>query len=210
MGKTKHASDYVYSNAKCGRSHDYLLPRVEAILDDLQPNEIFDLGCGNGSVMAHLVENGYNVTGVDPSEEGITEAKKAFPYLDVHIGSAYDDLSRQYGQYDVTLSLEVVEHVYYPRKYADTVFNLTRPGGHAIISTPYHGYLKNLLIALMGEWGHRHYSPFWTNGHIKIWSPSTLKKLLREAGFKQIRVHRVGRLPSIAKSMIVTASKVSE
>jgi 2-polyprenyl-6-hydroxyphenyl methylase/3-demethylubiquinone-9 3-methyltransferase len=143
------------------------------------------------------------VTGVDPSKDGIRQARETYPHLDVHIGSAYDDLAAEYGRYDVTLSLEVVEHVYYPRRYAKAVFNLTKPGGSAVISTPYHSYVKNLLIALVGEWGHNHYDPFWRNGHIKIWSPSTLKKLFRKAGFENIYVHRVGRIPPVAKSMVL-------
>jgi len=27
-----------------------------------------------------------------------------------------------------------------------------QPGGHIILTTPYHGYLKNLLISLLGMW----------------------------------------------------------
>ncbi|MCS3708405.1 2-polyprenyl-6-hydroxyphenyl methylase/3-demethylubiquinone-9 3-methyltransferase [Salinibacter ruber] len=205
--ENRHASDYSYSDSECGHAHSYLLPKVEDILKDLAPASIFDLGCGNGSVAAYLEEDGYEITGVDPSEDGIQQARRAYPNLDVHVGSAYDDLADEYGQYDVTLSLEVVEHVYSPTKYAKTVFNLTRPGGHAVISTPYHGYLKNLLIALKGAWGKDHYSPLWKNGHIKIWTPKTLRKLIRDAGFRQINTHRVGRLPPIAKSIILSAKK---
>lgn len=122
------------------------------------------------------------------------------------IGSAYDDLAEQYGQFPVVLSLEVVEHVYAPRDYARTVFSLLRPGGVAIISTPYHGYWKNLALAMTGRLD-AHFTALWDQGHIKFWSIRTLGDLLREAGFVDIRFERVGRVPALAKAMIAMAWK---
>ena len=76
----------------------------------------------------------------------------------------------------------------------------------AILSTPYHGYWKNLALALCGRMD-AHYTALWDNGHIKFWSMSTLSELLREAGFINIRFERVGRIRAVAKSMIALASK---
>jgi len=49
------------------------------------------------------------------------------------------------------------------------VSQLLRPGGRLIISTPYHGNLKNPFIALSNKWD-SHLSPPWDGGHIKLWS----------------------------------------
>jgi 2-polyprenyl-6-hydroxyphenyl methylase/3-demethylubiquinone-9 3-methyltransferase len=106
----------------------------------------------------------------------------------------------------MVLSLEVIEHVYAPRQFAKRIYDLLEPGGVAIISTPYNGYLKNLAIALLGETD-RHYTVLWDNGHIKFWSVKTLGRLLAEAGFQDIKFLRVGRIPALAKSMIATARK---
>jgi 2-polyprenyl-6-hydroxyphenyl methylase/3-demethylubiquinone-9 3-methyltransferase len=104
------------------------------------------------------------------------------------------------------LSLEVVEHVYAPRDYARTVFDLLEPGGVAIISTPYHGYWKNLALAVTGRMD-AHFTALWDHGHIKFWSITTLSELLREAGFVDVRFERVGRVPALAKSMIAVARR---
>jgi 2-polyprenyl-3-methyl-5-hydroxy-6-metoxy-1,4-benzoquinol methylase len=104
------------------------------------------------------------------------------------------------------LSLEVVEHVYFPRKFAACAYALLEPGGTAIISTPYHGYLKNLVLAATGAMD-SHFTALWDHGHIKFWSMRTLGELLREAGFRQIDFRRVGRVPALAKSMIAVARK---
>lgn len=167
---------------------------------------IFDLGCGNGSVANALSQQGWDVTGVDSSIEGIQQAKAVFPNLKLENGSAYDDLAAIYGQFPVLLSLEVVEHVYAPRQYAKNAFDLLQPGGTAIISTPYHGYWKNLALALSGKMD-AHFTVLWDHGHIKFWSFKTLTKLLTEAGFVDIRFERVGRIPALAKSMIAIVRK---
>ncbi len=209
MDTTSDLSGYTYANSALNYSHSYLLPTVFRRLDGLNlpvgERRLFELGCGNGSVAHQLARRGWDVTGVDPSAEGITQAQRAYPELKLHSGSAYDDLATQYGQFPVVLSLEVVEHVYFPRQYAATVFSLLQ-GGTAILSTPYHGYWKNLALALSGKMD-RHFTALWDHGHIKFWSMDTLSTLLEEAGFRDIRFERVGRIPPLAKAMIAAARR---
>jgi 2-polyprenyl-3-methyl-5-hydroxy-6-metoxy-1,4-benzoquinol methylase len=200
---------YPWGDASLNFSHAYLLPAVENALRRLRwaaQRRVFELGCGNGSVANALTKLGYEVVGVDPSESGIAQANRAYPELKLHAGSAYDDLAGRFGTFPALVSLEVVEHVYAPRDYAACVYRLLEPGGTAILSTPYHGYLKNLAIALTNKTD-LHLNPLWDHGHIKFWSIATLTTLLREAGFQDIRFERVGRVPPLAKSMIAIARK---
>lgn len=74
------------------------------------------------------------------------------------------------------------------------------------MSTPYHGYLKNLALALTGKMD-RHFTALWDHGHIKFWSIPTLTTLMVDAGSETIRFRRVGRIPALAKSMIAIAQK---
>lgn len=203
-------SGYRYEDSGHTNAHGYLVPATLRILDALpggaHPGRLFELGCGNGSVANVLAQRGWAVTGVDPSEEGIAQARASYPMLNLHPGSAYDDLPVAYGTFPRLLSLEVVEHVYAPRHYAATAFSLLEPNGWAIISTPYHGYLKNLALAVTGKLD-RHFTALWDHGHIKFWSRETLAALLAEAGFVDIRFERVGRVPALAKSMIAIARR---
>lgn len=104
------------------------------------------------------------------------------------------------------VSLEVIEHVYDPRAYARTLHDLLEPGGTAIISTPYHGYVKNLALAVTGNLDN-HFTALWDGGHIKFFSIRTLRRLLIETGFQGIHIIRVGRIPPLAKSMVAIARK---
>lgn len=202
------AESYQYHDSGLGHHHAYLLPAIERILTEFPwasgPKRIFELGCGNGAVANHLTALGYELTGIDPSKEGIQWANRSFPKLNLKEGSAYDDLASVYGTFPMVLSLEVIEHLYDPRKFATNLKALTAPGGWAVVSTPYHGYWKNLALSVAGKWD-EHHSPLWDHGHIKFWSVPSLIGLLSEAGFKDIRIKRVGRIPSLAKSMIAIA-----
>lgn len=202
-------SGYCYADGLTNPSHRHLLPPLRSKLRQLEPEghgRLFELGCGNGSVAAILSADGWEVTGVDPSEQGIAAASLAHPGLRLELGSAYDDLAGRYGRFPVVVSLEVVEHVYAPRDYALTLFELLEPGGTAIISTPYHGYLKNLALAVTGKMD-QHFTALWDHGHIKFWSMKTLSTLLTEAGFEEPRYLRVGRIPPLAHSMIAIAHR---
>jgi 2-polyprenyl-6-hydroxyphenyl methylase/3-demethylubiquinone-9 3-methyltransferase len=56
-----------------------------------------------------------------------------------------------------------------------------KPAGHFIVSTPYHGWLKNVVLALSGKMDN-HFTALWDGGHIKFWSRETLSRLLRSKG----------------------------
>lgn len=197
--------EYIYDNHEKNDSHNILLPAVDRIVEEFSPETIFDLGCGNGSVARHL-SNKCVVTGIDPSKSAVAMANKAYPDIRIESGSAYDDLRARYGTFDMVLSLEVVEHLYDPRAFAKNVYELLNPGGTAVISTPYHGYIKNLALAVTGRMD-AHFWALWDGGHIKFWSIRTLSILLKEVGLEALRFERVGRIPALAKSMIVIAQK---
>ena len=44
-------------------------------------SHVIDLGCGNGSLTAHIADRGYIVTGIDDSEEMLRSARKEHPDL---------------------------------------------------------------------------------------------------------------------------------
>lgn len=191
--------------------HSFLLPRVFELLEELKndsvkKNSIFEIGCGNGSVANILANRGWEIIGVDPSIKSIKLANKGFPNIKLYNGSTDDDLVSKYKNFPIVISLEVIEHVFDPHNFVKVAFNLLEPGGTLILSTPYHGYLKNLVLALSGRMD-EHYLPLWKNGHIKFWSQKTLNQLLENAGFEEMKFYRQGRIPPLAKSMIVKAKK---
>ena len=204
------SESYRYETAALNASHEYLLPAVREFLGQVAGGRkglrVFDLGCGNGSVSAELARMGHDVVGVDGSVDGIALAKQAYPQLRLEHRSVYDDLAAIYGTFDVVMTLEVIEHLYSPEAFVARAVDLVRPGGHLILSTPYHGYLKNLAIAVAGGFD-KHFMATEEHGHIKFWSMRTLAPLLEAKGLSLLSVKRVGRVPALAKSMVFLARK---
>lgn len=200
---------YKYENAELNHSHEYLIPMLLKVLNRYvaisNPN-LFDLGCGNGATMNLLNSIGYSVVGVDPSTEGVTRANSQYPELKIELGHTGEDLRGRFGRFNALYSLEVIEHVYDPDEYIQQIHSLLEDNGICILSTPYHGYFKNLVISLLGKWD-KHFTVLWKGGHIKFWSKSTITKLLECHGFELLDIKRVGRVPILAKSMIVIARK---
>ena len=150
-------------------------------------------------------EHGFDVTGVDTSVSGIRHAKANFPNIRCEVGSAYDDLATRYGIFDLVVSLEVIEHCMEPRAFMRTFLSLISPGGVGLLSTPYHGYLKNLALAITGMMDN-HFTALWDGGHVKFFSIRTLDHLFKESGACNVRFERIGRIPPLAKSMIAVVS----
>jgi 2-polyprenyl-3-methyl-5-hydroxy-6-metoxy-1,4-benzoquinol methylase len=106
----------------------------------------------------------------------------------------------------VLINTEVIEHVYSPRGFLKTCNSLLKPGGTMVLTTPYHGYLKNLFLALTGKMD-AHFTVLWEHGHIKFWSHKTMTEVLKESGFTDIEFSGAGRIPYLWKSMVVKARK---
>ena len=208
MNTENHLSKYQYNDALPTWANAYLWPPLKKIIgkETFSERRAFDLGCGNGATANMLSTLGFDVSGVDISASGIAMGLQNYPHLKLAIGNAYDDLSQVYGQFPLVVSLEVIEHCFDPRRFLKTMRDLIAPAGIGILSTPYHGYLKNLALAVAGKWDD-HLTALWDGGHVKFFSTATLSALLMECGFKNIQFTYVGRLPPFAKSMIATVRK---
>lgn len=197
---------YGYASCAADPSHRYILPALQKSLAARMPlhARLFDIGAGNGYVAGQLAASGYMVDGIEPARDGVAIAREHFPSANIRVGSVYDD-GPQIGRiYDAVYALEVIEHLYLPRKLVAFARAALKPGGLLILSTPYHGYLKNLALAFTGKLDH-HFRALSDHGHIKFWSAATLSALVAEQGFEVLEVKRVGRIPPFAKSMILTA-----
>ena len=198
--------DYGFDNADKSHIHQYLTEPILCLLGPPSGKKILDVGCGNGWLAALLVDKGYDVYGTDASQLGIEIANRRHPgrffVQDLSQDTLPDALAAH--AFQVIISTEVVEHLYDPKRYVafcKTVLQNSQ-GGEFIISTPYHGYLKNLILALTGKLDN-HFTALWDGGHIKFWSRKTLTQLLEMQGFKVTKFIGCGRMPYLWKSMII-------
>lgn len=140
-----------------------------------------------------------------PIGGGVEMALKGASGAEFKLVSVYDS-PESLGEtgFDAVLSTEVIEHLFLPAALPRFARAVLKPGGHLIVTTPYHGYLKNLLICLAGHWD-SHHTPLWDGGHIKFWSYRSLSAVLRANGFDVAEFRGAGRVYGLWKSMVVTA-----
>lgn len=209
---------YEWLSANAEASHSYIDKAILAAIDrdrrHTDPGSaqyrIFDAGCGNGALLSSLRRVSPTVAGCEPSPDGAKIARASLG-SDIHIEclSAYEDLVAVFGTgWDVVVSTEVIEHLYDPRLFVHRVRELLKPRGLLILTTPYHGYLKNLALAVTNSWD-THLTALWDGGHIKFWSYDTLRSLLIEFGFGEFQFQGCGRLPWLWKSMLVSSRLIA-
>lgn len=197
-------TEYKYSGGHHEASHEYLFPTVNSLLSILPSgSSVLDLGCGNGSFISLFRERGWKLYGTDSSTTGIEIAQRNYPGIEFFCADAEREIA---GQFDAVISTEVIEHVYNPRAFVRTAYGLLKPGGILILTTPYHGYLKNLVMAVSGRLD-RHFTVLWDNGHIKFWSRATLTQVVREVGLVPLRFRGSGRAPYLWNSMALMSQK---
>lgn len=204
-------SDYGYDNHEASCAHEYLLPtlfeRVQNVSNG-QSLRVLDIGCGNGYVASRIAGYGHTVIGIDVSSTGIAIARSSFPGISYQVSSVYEEdlLEKIGGPVDCVVSLEVVEHLFFPKKLFDQSYGVLVNGGSLIVSTPYHGYLKNLALSLTNGWD-RHFGVDWDGGHIKFFSKASLGRMASNAGYVDINFFPVGRFAGLWKAMIMVAGK---
>jgi 2-polyprenyl-3-methyl-5-hydroxy-6-metoxy-1,4-benzoquinol methylase len=200
--------EYQYADSQLDHTYQYLTTPLLSMLPsavthpDGRKIRILDLGCGNGSLCNMLAKLGYEVVGVEESALGISLAQQHYPDCQFIRGSIYDLSSLNLANdFDVVISVEVIEHLFNPSALLEAAKHYLKPAGTLILTTPYHGYWKNLALAITGKLD-GHFSALWNGGHIKFFSVATLTKLLETANLTDIQFKYAGRIPYLWCSML--------
>ena len=187
----------------------FLPPLFELSEPHLRPGaRVLDVGCGNGYTAGQFAARGCDVTGIDLSESGLAIARAAYPNIRFESLAADDEilLKLQVAPFDMVISTEVIEHLYDPQAFVASCYKALRPGGRFVVSTPYHGYLKNVVLAVANKFD-RHVNPLYRGGHIKFWSRKTLSQLFAETGFHNLQFRGAGRIPYIWMTMLIAGDR---
>ncbi|MDA2922423.1 class I SAM-dependent methyltransferase, partial [Patescibacteria group bacterium AH-259-L07] len=137
-------------------------------LDQIKPEKIIDIGCGEGEIEKRLKQRYANVyiKGLDIADV------RTFKDFDFAIGNAIT--VKENKEYDVLLMLEVLEHV---KEYTKAFANIKKiKANNIIISVPYEPWFRlcNLLrFAYIKRLGS-------TPGHVNHFTKKDFKKIIQE------------------------------
>jgi len=141
---------------------------------------LLDIGCGNGSLVAPLLDLGWEVTGVEPDPVPAKLAREQFG-LKVHEGTL-EEVRLPEAYFDVITMHHVIEHLPDPFGTLRECLRLLKPGGKLVIVTP---NIEGL--------GYRVFGNAWSYldppRHLTIFSLNTLASCAEEAGFYVMDIH---------------------
>jgi SAM-dependent methyltransferase len=162
---------------------------MHAELHDLPPNSpVLEVGCGDASFTKELAKYSPDVTAIDISSAQIAENNRRF----AGIKFLQHDVAEQFpfanATFEVIWCSEVLEHLFDPAFALREMHRIMRPGGRLLVTVPYHGRFKNVLIALF-KWD-EHFVP--SNPHIRFYTKRTLGRLAANAGFAAIQMKTCG------------------
>lgn len=177
-----YESCFAYSRHRLQKVMQRLLPeRAEGL-------RLLDVGCGTGHHLAWLRQQGFDVAGVDGSQEMIALAEARNPEVVIRQGDV-EALPFPSGGFDVVVCVEVLRYLSGPSDCLREMARVLRPGGLCLATaTP--------VLNLNGYWLiNRLASRFGMPGLTKLRQAfSTSSQLRREfevAGFERPRVHGV-------------------
>lgn len=145
---------------------------------------VLDIGCGGGLIAEPLARLGAEVTAIDAGERNIAvarqHAEQAGLAIDYRCTTA-EALAAASAQFDVVLTLEVVEHVADRAGFMALAAGMVRPGGLLIAAT-LNRTVKALALAVIGAEYLLRWLPRGTHDWRKFVRPSELAAELRAAG----------------------------
>jgi len=150
---------------------------------------LLDIGAGNGALIYAACEAGFEATGLDLSQQAVSNAKEMFG-IDIIPTDIVDFPADE--AYDIVTAFGLIEHVRDPLETLKAAYNHIIPGGTLIIETMNYNSMPRLLL------GKRWY--FFLFDHLFYFTPETLKIFLERSGFENIQVHDVPSAANVTLS----------
>ena len=164
---------------------------------------VLDVGCGEGQLTAAIADAGYHVLGVDVAGEPLRRARSRRADLELRRVELAGEWPLADASFDVVWSGETIEHVADTARWLSELRRVLRSGGRLILSTPAHGPLTRLGLALSRRRFERHFDP--RADHLRFYTPRTLARLLEDFGFEQVEMREAGGVPGARRALLASA-----
>ena len=170
-----------------------------------RPLRVLDVGCGEGQFAAALARTGAEVVAIDVAEEPLRRLRARHPGLDARLVAAEAPLPLEDSSFDIVWAGETIEHVADTAQWLSEVRRVLPSGGLVLLSTPDHGPLSRLRLALSREAFDTHFDP--RSDHLRFYTRRTLVELLSDFGFEDVAVAGAGGLPAARRVLLASGRR---
>ncbi|WP_375579335.1 methyltransferase domain-containing protein [Marivirga tractuosa] len=193
---------------------------------------VLDVGCGNGIISLNLGELGYNVHGIELSEDALDIAKSQNKFSNVIFEKANAETLKLKGKkYDVVICSEVLEHLHHPENLLQELSHLIKNDGVLIVTVPNgigpremfvtrpfikirnnNGLSWKLLSTVKSKLGYSGttiQSAASDLDHIQFFTKKQLKKLAENSGFEIIKLSAANFIDDVFPFSIVARNSMS-
>jgi len=141
-----------------------------------RPGRVLDIGCAAGFFLRVMQEEGWDVTGLEPSDAIRGEAEQSIGAENVHAG-LLGDADLEPGSFDLVTMWDVIEHIPDTVAALHEVRKLLAPSGKFLVETQ---NVDSRAARLLGKkWQHYKHAE-----HIYHFNPKTIARLFDEGGFE--------------------------
>ena len=181
----------------------FLLDRVSRISGRVDPAvRVLDVGCGEGHFAAALKREGAEVVAIDVAAEPLRRALAHAPELDVRLVEPEGELPFEDAHFDVVWAGEVIEHVADTSRWLSELRRVLRSGGALLISTPDHGMLSRLRLALSRSAFEERFDP--RSDHLRFYTRRALVDIYVDFGFEDVEVLAAGGFPGARRVLLAS------
>ncbi|MEA2426686.1 MAG: hypothetical protein QOF37_314 [Thermoleophilaceae bacterium] len=154
-----------------------------------QETRVLDVGCGAArSYAPRLARSAGSYVGVDVSSTAVDAAGRAG--LDARVIDDASKLPFPDASFDLVTCIEVLEHLFAPEAAVAEIRRVLRPGGRLVTSAPNVAYWRLRASLALGVWNplgdEQSVERPWRDPHIRFFTPATLERMLRSAGFSSV------------------------
>jgi len=150
-----------------------------------------------------MLQAGYTAQGMDISSNALEMAKRNNPDVTFELLASDGSIPAPDGTFAAVWCTEVIEHILDVHVFLSEIRRVLKTGGILILTTPYHGFLKNLLIVLFKF--DLHFNPEYT---ISGTLTRKVYRCLNKAGLMPFSWSGLGRFYLLWRTWFVVARKV--
>jgi cyclopropane fatty-acyl-phospholipid synthase-like methyltransferase len=151
---------------------------------------VAEFGCGSGTFLEVLRRNlKVDAVGYDYSSSNVEAARARG--LDVRQLDFADESWNIQDSFDACVSLEVIEHLVYPRHFVNRIAAHLKPGGVFFLSTPNAFNIRRRVDYVFGKLTDPLTDPSYADfpEHLRLFSFATVRRLLEEEGFEVLATY---------------------